>query len=132
MSAKSKLIIIIVLLVLFTSLLWFYYASHDGLPISLVYPVAGVLILVSFAVYTAFRRISSERKGQPGEDELSKLFLQKAAASSFYVSIYLWLGISVIADEWAIEAHTAIMGGILTMMVVFAISWLYHKMRKTA
>lgn len=88
-----------------------------------------VLLLVVFGLYFAVRHIRSARKGEPAEDELSKHLMQRAAATSFYVSLYLWLGISYVSETSSLPTHSIIGGGILAMAVTFLISWIYYKIK---
>ena len=53
-----------------------------------------LIIVVGFGMLVLFRRFRSIKKGEPTDDELSKLILQKASSLSFYISLYLWLIIS--------------------------------------
>jgi peptidoglycan/LPS O-acetylase OafA/YrhL len=77
----------------------------------------------------AFRRIGSEKRGQPAEDEFSKKVMQKAAALSYFVSLYLWLGIMYLADKLKTETDVMFGWGILGMAVIFGASWLFYNFR---
>lgn len=85
----------------------------------------GVIFLVLvFAVVLGFKRLGSAKRGEPAEDELSKKVMQKTAALSYYISIYLWLFIMYIQDKVNLETHSIIGIGILGMAVIFTVSWL--------
>jgi hypothetical protein len=83
-----------------------------------------VLILVSFAVYLGVSRLRSHRRGEPGEDELSKTVMTRASSLAYYVSIYLWLFVMYISDRTTLEAHSLVGAGIAGMAVVFVLCWL--------
>ena len=55
--------------------------------------------------------------------------MQKTAAWSYYVSLYLWLAIMYFSDKLHYETHTIIGAGILGMAVIFAICWLIFNFR---
>jgi hypothetical protein len=55
--------------------------------------------------------------------------MQKTAAWSYYVSLYLWLAIMYLSDKFKYETHTIIGAGILGMAVIFAICWLVFNFR---
>lgn len=125
---KSNISIILAVLMLVTAVLWFYNdkTSYDLQQI-LQYTV--ILILVGFSSYVAISRFKSERRGEPEEDELSKKILLKASSVSYYVSIFLWVGVSYYNDKSKLETDTLIIAGILCMAVIFIASWLYFKLR---
>lgn len=87
--------------------------------------MAGVVfILVGFAAALGASRLRSRRRGEPGEDELSKRVMTKAASLAFYVSLYLWLFVAYISDKVTLPAHSLIGDGIVGMAVVFLLCWL--------
>ena len=126
MKAKGYLIIVIAGSLSVMAGIWAYYVVGGGFAEGDLFQFGIIGLLVIFALYLGIRRLISERKGQPAEDELSKRVLQKAASTSFYVSLYMWLVISYISDSRELATHTWIGVGILGMAVLFAGSWLYH------
>jgi peptidoglycan/LPS O-acetylase OafA/YrhL len=89
--------------------------------------VAGVILVVGFALFLAFRRLRSVKENLPAEDEMSKKLLRRSAATSYYLSIYLWLGLMMLADKVDLETHSWIGAGILGMAILYALSWIYHR-----
>lgn len=83
-----------------------------------------VLILVGFALWLGFRRLQSRRRGEPGEDELSKSLMTRASSLAFYISIYLWLFVMYVSDKTKLENHTLVGAGIMGMAVVFLLCWI--------
>lgn len=83
-----------------------------------------ILVLVGFALYAVLSRLRSHRRGEPGEDELSRRIMTRASSLAYYVSIYLWLFVMYISDKTTLPAHTLVGTGILGMAVVFLLCWL--------
>jgi hypothetical protein len=55
--------------------------------------------------------------------------MQKAAALSYFISIYLWLVIMYLTDKLKIETDVMFGWGILGMAVIFASSWFFFHFR---
>jgi peptidoglycan/LPS O-acetylase OafA/YrhL len=86
-----------------------------------------LILVVAFALFLAFRRLRAVKENLPPEDEMSKKILQRGAATSYQVSILLWLGIMYYSDKTKLECHSLIGAGIMGMAIVFALSWIYHR-----
>jgi peptidoglycan/LPS O-acetylase OafA/YrhL len=118
----SYLVFAIVALVLITVGFW---VSND--PIILesfdIFQLLTIFILVGFGFLIGIRRFRSERRGQPSEDELSKKIMQKASSISYFISIYLWLGIMYISDKGYIATEELFGVGIIGMGLILFISW---------
>jgi peptidoglycan/LPS O-acetylase OafA/YrhL len=120
---RGIIVFIVAALVLFTAGLWFFSANEKFKPFELV--GLGILILVVlFALFIGYKRISSAKRGEPPEDELTKKVMQKTSSLSYYISLYLWLAIMYFSDRLDYETHTIIGAGILGMAVIFAVCWL--------
>ncbi len=120
---RGIIVFIVAALVLFTTGLWFFSANEKFKPFELV--GLGILILVVlFALFVGYKRISSAKRGEPPEDELTKKVMQKTSSLSYYISLYLWLAIMYFSDRLDYETHTIIGAGILGMAVIFAVCWL--------
>jgi peptidoglycan/LPS O-acetylase OafA/YrhL len=125
---KGIIVFIVAALVLITTGIWFFSAKENLKLFDLV--SFGIIILVvAFAVFIGIKRMTSARRGEPAEDELSKKVMQRTAAWSYYVSLYLWLAIMYFSDRLKFETHTIIGAGILGMAVIFAICWLVFNFR---
>lgn len=83
-----------------------------------------VLVLVGFAVFLGVSRVRSLRRGEPGEDELSRKVMTRASSLAYYISIYLWLFVMYISDKTSLTAHSLVGGGILGMALIFFFCWL--------
>jgi peptidoglycan/LPS O-acetylase OafA/YrhL len=121
---RSLLLFIIVGLVLASTGIWFFTSNTQGKPFEWG-GFAVILLLIAFAVFIGIRRLTSERRGEPVEDELSKKVLQRAAALSYYISLYMWVAMIYIKDRVKLDTEEILGAGILGMAVIFAVSWLF-------
>ncbi|MCD6661745.1 MAG: hypothetical protein LT105_16400 [Lentimicrobium sp.] len=125
---RSMLVFVVAGLVLLTTLFWMIKASGAiDKTDTIQFWVIGLLII--FALFIGIRRLKSEKRGEPTEDELSKRVLQKSAAVSYYISLYLWVAIIYIKDKVSMDTEQLIGTGILGMAVTFALSWLVINFR---
>jgi len=125
---KSVIVIIIAAMVFITTFIWIFSGSGPVKPMELV-NLGVIVIVVLFALFFGYKRLSSARKGEPTEDELSKKVMQKTSSLSYYISIYLWLALMYFSEKLNYEAHTIIGAGILGMAIVFAVCWLVFNFR---
>jgi len=125
---KSGIVFIIAALILITTFIWIFSGSDPVKPMELV-NIAVIVIVVLFALFFGYKRISSSRKGEPPEDELSKRVMKKASSLSYFISLYLWLAIMYFSEKLNYETHTIIGAGILGMALVFAVCWLVFNFR---
>ncbi|MCX6301037.1 MAG: hypothetical protein NTW82_02540 [Bacteroidia bacterium] len=120
---KAIIVFVLAALVLGTVGLWIYSSSGKFTPVDIV--SFGVMFLVvAFAVFVGIKRLTSAKRGEPAEDELSKKVMRRTSSLSYYISLYLWLAIMYFSDNLHYETHTIIGAGILGMAVIFAICWL--------
>lgn len=124
---KAILPVVISILVVISLIVWM--VNDPGLKSSDNIQFIIILLLVIFGFYFGYRRITSEKRGEPAEDELSKKVLQKAAALSYYLSLYLWLVIMYLTDKLKNDPEVMFGWGILGMGIIFAISWLFYNFR---
>ena len=129
MKSKTLLIFLVAGTVTMSLGMWAYYSMQGNLNAKDLL-LFGILIFVAmFGIFIGIRRFKSERRGEPGEDELSKRIMQKAGASAFYISLYFWLALSFIFSERESMPESVIGLGIAGMALIFALSWLYHRFR---
>ena len=125
---KTMVIFIVAAMVLVTTGFWFFTSRSAFKPADMVmYGV--IIVVVGFALFLGYKRLTSVKKGEPAEDELSKKVLQKTAALSYYISLYLWLAVMYVSDKRDYETHVLLAAGILGMAVVYAICWLVYNFR---
>lgn len=120
---RSLIVFLVAGMVLITSGLWIFASFKEFKPMDLVH-FGIILLIVGFAVFIGFKRLTSVKRGEPAEDELSKKILQKTAAISYYVSLYLWVFLIFLKDRIQFDTEELMGTGILAMAVTFGISWL--------
>ncbi len=129
MKTKTSFVILLIGVVTLSLGAWVYYSKNDSLEIADLMQYAIIVVLVAFALIIGIRRLKSERRGEPAEDELSKKIMQKAASTAFYVSLYWWLIMSYLSENWEMETGSVIGRGILGMALIFVLSWFFYKMK---
>lgn len=120
---KSLLVFIVAGLVLLTTGLWFFTSAKAFKSMDLLH-FGVITVIVAFAVFVGFKRLRNAKRGEPVEDELSKKILQKTAAMSYYISLYIWLFLIFLSNRANFEPDELLGTGILAMAVAFGISWL--------
>ena len=84
-----------------------------------------IFIVVAFALFVGYKRLTSAKRGEPTEDEMSKLILQKTASLSYYISLYLWVFLLFVKDRISFDTEELIGTGILGMAITFAVVWMF-------
>lgn len=125
---RAIILFVIVALVLVTTTLWIFSANGNFSQFD-VLSFGIIAIVVAFALFVGYQRLTSARRGEPVEDELSKKVLQKTAALSYYISLYLWVAMIFIKDRVTLDTEELLGAGILGMALVFALSWLFFHFR---
>ena len=129
MKTKTSIVILLIGVVTLSLGAWVYYSKNDSLEIADLMQYAIIVVLVAFALIIGIRRLKSERRGEPAEDELSKKIMQKATSTAFYISLYWWLVMSYLSENWEMETGSLIGRGILGMALIFVLSWFFYKMK---
>lgn len=65
--------------------------KRDELNMQEILMVASLVLVLSFALFLAFRRLRDVKQKLPAEDELSKDLMRRGTATSFHLSLLLWL-----------------------------------------
>jgi hypothetical protein len=120
---KPVIIFVLAALVLISTALWVMNTKLSG-NIPEILMIAGVLIIVGFAVYIGVIRFRSALRKEPAEDELSRHVMTKASSLSFYISIYWWLFLMYMSDKTSLANDTLIGAGIMGMALIFFFSWI--------
>ena len=120
---RSLIVFIVTGLVLITTGLWFFTSFENFNKMDLLH-IGLITLIVGFAVFVGLKRLRSEKLGEPIEDELSKKILQKTAAISYYISLYIWVFLIFLKDRVEFETEELLGTGILAMAVTFVIPWL--------
>jgi peptidoglycan/LPS O-acetylase OafA/YrhL len=119
---KPILVFIVAGLVLVSSVMWILLSLNSVKPMEMVH--FGVIILVvGFALFVGVKRLGSYKRGEPQEDELSKKVLQKTAAISYYISLYIWVFLIFLKDRVTFDTEELLGTGILAMAATFGITW---------
>ncbi|NQU82369.1 MAG: DUF2178 domain-containing protein [Parcubacteria group bacterium] len=91
------------------------------------------LLIIVFMAFLILKRYKDVKQGMPMEDEMSKTIKTKAAAMSFYVTLYWLLAISWFEDFFAriagleqLTVSQTVGGGIVGMAVLFFAFWIYY------
>jgi peptidoglycan/LPS O-acetylase OafA/YrhL len=120
---KSLIVFLVAGLVLISMGLWFFSSVKEFKMMDLFH-FGVITLIVGFAVFVGLKRLRSEKRGEPVEDELSKKILQKTAAISYYISLYIWVFLIFLKDRVKFETEELLGTGILAMAVTFGIAWL--------
>jgi len=128
MTIMKRVIIafVVPLIVLASTALWFFRVEKP-VQAKEVVNFGIIIVLVGFGLYFAWRRFSSARRGEPQEDELSKKIMQKTAAWSYYISLYMWVFMIWLKDRITIDTEQVLGAGILAMAVIFFACWVTIK-----
>lgn len=122
---RTIIIVAIAVLVLATMVLWLL--NSDNTLKGSVTGILGIqLVVLVFAVLVVVKRWTAAKNKLPAEDEMSKGILRHGAATSYYVSLYMWLAFMFFEDRIDLERSTLIGAGILGMAIIYALSWVYH------
>jgi peptidoglycan/LPS O-acetylase OafA/YrhL len=125
---RAVIAVLVSLLVIGTTALWFFNVEDSVTKVDIV-SFGVIIVLVGFGLYFAFRRFSSAHRGEPAEDELSKKIMQKTAAWSYYVSLYMWVFMIWLKDRVALDTEEVLGAGILSMAVIFFLCWIIIRVR---
>ncbi|RLD70901.1 MAG: hypothetical protein DRI98_06700 [Bacteroidetes bacterium] len=122
---RSIIIVVLAVLVLAIIVVWMLNSesSINGKAIPMI---SIQLVILVFAAMVIYRRWTAAKNNLPAEDEMSKKILRKGAATSYYVSIYMWLAFMFFEERIELERSTLIGAGILGMALIYALSWVYH------
>ena len=122
---RAVIIVVLALLVLTSMIIWMIN-SGSSFELKGILMIGIQVVLVIFASIVVYRRMKSARQKMPAEDEMSKSITRRGAASSYYVSIYMWLALMLFEDRIKLEGHSLIGAGILGMALIYGLSWIYH------
>lgn len=125
---RSIIVFAVAGLVIFSTLIWVFKMPEVSNWMEYIH-IGVIFLVVMFALFVGYKRLTSERRGEPTEDELSKKVLQKTAALSYYISLYIWVIMLFVKDKVSFDTEVLIGSGILGMAITFALSWLYFNIR---
>lgn len=125
---RGFLALLVSILVLAATALWLFNVEKPIAATEIV-TFGVIVVLVGFGLYFAFRRFSSATRGEPQEDELSKKMMQKTAAWSYYISLFMWVFMIWLKDRVTMDTEEVLSAGILSMAVIFFACWITIKLR---
>ena len=125
---KAMVVFIVSALVIMSTGLWFFTSQNAYNPMDIIHFVV-IILIVGFAVFIGFKRLANYKRGEPTEDELSKKILQRTAASSYYISLYLWVFLIFLKDRVKFDTEELLGTGILAMAVTFGVTWLIYNFK---
>ena len=129
MNMKRGIVALLVsAIVLATTAFWFFGMEKSVNPHEIV-SFGIIVVLVGFGIWFAVRRFSSAHSGEPQEDELSKKIVQKTAAWSYYISLYMWVFMLWLKDRVTMDIEEVLGAGILSMAVIFMLCFIFHRLR---
>lgn len=125
---RGFIALLVSVLVLAATALWFFRVEKSISATEIV-NFGIIIVLVGFGLLFAWRRFASARKGEPQEDELSKKIIQKTAAWSYYISLYMWVFMIWFKDRVELDTEEVLGAGILSMAVIFFVCWIVIRLR---
>ncbi len=125
---KGMIIFAVAALVLLTTGLWLTSARGTLKTFDLL-NILVIVLVVAFALFIGYKRLSAAKRGEPPEDEMSRKVLLKTAAFSYYISLYLWVAILFIKDRINLDTEEILGAGILGMAITWAVCWLIFNYR---
>lgn len=115
-------------MIIFSLFTWSNNITSNLLTIEKIQYVV-ILVLVVFGILVGIGRIKSYKKKEPINDEMTINILTKSSSISYYISLYLWIIILILKDRFIYDTEIWIGTGIISMSVVFAISFIVIRNR---
>jgi peptidoglycan/LPS O-acetylase OafA/YrhL len=125
---RAVIALVVSLAVLVTTALWFFKVEKTISGTEIV-TFGTIIVLVGFGLFFAYRRFTGASRGEPAEDELSKKVMQKTAAWSYYISLYMWVFMIWLKDRITLDTEEVLGAGILSMAVIFFLCWIVIRLR---
>jgi hypothetical protein len=129
MKTKTFFMLLVSIIVILSIGAWVYYSKNDSFEFADLFQYVLIIVLVAFALLFGIRRLRSESRGEPAEDELSKKIMKQAASTAYYISLYWWLVLVYLSDSWEKDTESLVGTGILGMAILFALCWVYFKFK---
>ncbi|MEZ4996001.1 MAG: hypothetical protein R2758_00480 [Bacteroidales bacterium] len=126
---KRGIVALLVSVTVLASTAYWFFGTEKSVNAGEILSFGIIIILVGFGIWFAVRRFSSAHKGEPQEDELSKRLVQKTAAWSYYISLYMWVFLIWLKDRVTMDTEEVLGAGILSMAVIFMLCFIFHRLR---
>jgi hypothetical protein len=108
----------------------FYWYFNESKDIGYIWFATAIVTAILFAIFLN-KTWKDIKAGQPTEDERSKKIKMNAAGYSFFVSIYVWIGLLIFQDFFNSCSHVVSLGIILMAVLFITISALLNRMGDT-
>ena len=95
---RTIILFVVIVLVLVSIAVWLLGTSGRFNFVDM-FQFGVILVVVGFALFLGLKRVGSLKRGEPAEDELSRRILQKTAAISYYISLYMWVFMIYLKDR---------------------------------
>jgi len=122
---KAIMIFIVSALVLASAVYWFFSSGAEFNSTNL-FQIGILFIVIAFAVFIGIKKLGNAKRGEPVEDELSKKVKTKAAAMSYYVSLYWILVLMYISEKLGLATQAVFAIAIFGMAIFWFTFWVYY------
>jgi hypothetical protein len=95
--------------------------THSGMRTAELIFVILLALLFGLGILIAWKRGKSIKKGLPVDDELSRSLMRIAAATTFYISLVIWLVLLILNAHTELNPKFLTGIGIMVMCLVFLI-----------
>lgn len=126
---KSIFMFLLAIAVALSLVVWAFTSGNLGYSAILV--VIAALLLIIFGVLV-IRRYKDAAKGLPFEDERSRRVMEKAAATTFYITIYVLLAIGIFSEDLIHfrDVSQATGAAIGIMALLWFSFWVYYNQKE--
>ena len=131
MKAKTFLVFYFSFLILALAGIGLY--QNNSLPRFMEYlHICFMIFIVAIGLYQGYLMLRARKLEQPADDELSLKVLHRAAMISYLVSLNVWAILIYVGSKTEVDPFILFGTGILSMTVIFAVSWVIIKTRRNA
>lgn len=95
--------------------------THPGMRIAELIFVTFLAILFGLGIMISWKRSKTIKEGMPVDDELSRNILRIAAATTFFISLVIWLVLLILNAHTELNPKFLTGIGIMVMCLVFLI-----------
>ena len=124
-SGKKRIYLILVGVLLATIGLW-VYSTVEPFETWAYAVFAFIALAIGLSLFFVSAEVKSEKAGLPANDEFTKRIKEKAAATAFSISIFMWTFGAMFLVDSGVRADLVIGLGILGMGLIFLVSWFYY------
>ncbi len=126
---KKAIVIFIISALVLASFVFWFISSGSEFNSENLFQIGILFIVIAFAVFIGIKKLGNAKRGEPIEDELSKKVKTKAAAMSYYVSLYWFLALMYFSEKLELETQTILGVAILGMAIFWFAFWFYYNLK---